>query len=63
MLIFSSEFDSRPCLSANNGPYLPLHQTDKAIREAPGLAVEQNRLLLVEFTAGEELMPPMHLES
>jgi hypothetical protein len=42
-----SEFDSSSCLSANNGPYLPLHQIDKAIRDAPGLAVEQNGLLPV----------------
>jgi hypothetical protein len=58
-----SEFDSSPCLSANNGPYLTLHQVDKAIRDAPGLAVEQNGLLFVELTAGEELMPPMLFES
>jgi len=46
-----------------NGSYLPLHQIDKAIRDAPGLTVEQNGLLPVELTAGEELMPPMLLES
>jgi hypothetical protein len=60
---FGSEFDSSPCFSANNGPYLPLHQVEKAIRDAPGLAAEQNGLLPVELTAGEELMPPMLLES
>jgi hypothetical protein len=59
---FGSEFDSSPCLSANNGSYLPLNQIDKAIRDAPGLTVEQNGLLPVELTAGEELMPPMPLE-
>jgi len=60
---FRSEFNSSPCLPANNGTYLPLHQIDKAIRDAPGLAVEQNGLLPVGLTAGEELMPPMLLES
>jgi hypothetical protein len=46
---FGSEFDSSPCLSANNGPYQPLHQIDKTIRDAPGLAVGQNGLLPVEL--------------
>ena len=55
---FGSELDSSPCLPANNGPYLPLHQIDKAIRDAPDLTVEQNGLLPVQLTAGEELMPP-----
>jgi hypothetical protein len=37
------------CLAASKGPYLPLQQIDKPIRDAPCLAVEQDALLPVLF--------------
>jgi hypothetical protein len=42
-----SQLDSNSWLSANNGPYLPLHQIDKAIWDPLGLTVERNDLLPV----------------
>jgi hypothetical protein len=61
--VFGSELNSNPCLSANSGPYLPLLQIDKAIRDAPNLAVEPYGWLPRDLSAGEGAYATKLLES